>query len=89
VEAISELPMLHDMDADYSPQYVKLARVIRDKITSGEYRHGDSLPATRLASEYEVSVGVVWHAMSMLAANRYAHRPSNFASYVVTWQAAS
>ena len=25
MDAISDLPMLHDIDADYSPQYVKLA----------------------------------------------------------------
>jgi len=24
---ISDLPMLHDIDADYTPQYVKLARI--------------------------------------------------------------
>lgn len=29
---ISDLPMLHDIDADYAPQYVKLARILRDKI---------------------------------------------------------
>ena len=28
---ISDLPMLHDIDADYSPQYVKLARILRGK----------------------------------------------------------
>ena len=32
---ISDLPMLHDIDADYSPQYVKLARILRGKIESG------------------------------------------------------
>ena len=41
---ISDLPMLHDIDADYSPQYVKLARILRDKIESGQYQHGDILP---------------------------------------------
>src|SRR6266702_870529 len=45
---ISDLPMLHDIDADYSPQYGKLARVLRDKIESGQYRRGDS-PASRRA----------------------------------------
>jgi hypothetical protein len=34
---ISDLPMLHDIDADYTPQYVKLARVLRDKIESGKW----------------------------------------------------
>jgi DNA-binding GntR family transcriptional regulator len=87
VEAISDLPMLHDLDADYSPQYVKLARVIRDKITSGEYKHGDPLPAAKLSSEHNVSTGVACHTLEMLAANRYVNRPGHFASYVVTWQA--
>ena len=89
MNAISDLPTLHDMDADYSPQYVKLARIIRDKITSGEYKRGDLLPAAQLATEHKVSVGVVSQAMDMLAANRYVRRPGNFASYVVTWQAGS
>jgi DNA-binding GntR family transcriptional regulator len=87
VEAISDLPMLHDMDADYSPQYVKLARILREKITSGEYQHDDPLPAAQLATEHKVSVRVVLQAMDMLAANRYVHRPGRFACYVVTWQA--
>ena len=34
MEAISDLPMLNDMNADYSPQYVKLARIIRGKFAS-------------------------------------------------------
>lgn len=89
MEAISDLPMLHDLDADYSPQYVKLARVIRSKITCGEYKHGDPLPAAKLVSEHDVSIRVAWHALEMLAANRYVNRPGNFASYVVIWQASA
>ena len=87
MNAISDLPVLHDMDADYSPQYVKLARIIRDKITSGEYKHGDPLPAAQLITEHEVSVRVVAQAMDMLAANRYVHRRGRLACYVVIWQA--
>ena len=87
MEAISDLPMLHDVDADYSPQYVKLARIIREKITSGQYQHGDSLQIARLATEHKVSVRVASQAMDMLAANRYVDRPGRFARYVVTWQA--
>ena len=41
---ISDLPMLHDIDADYSPQYVKLARILRGKVESGEYHQGDIIP---------------------------------------------
>ena len=88
MEAIADLPMLNDMDADYSPQYVKLARVIRDKIESGQNQHGDTLPAADLVQEYGVSVRVACNALAMLAANRYVHQPSKFAAYTVTWRAA-
>jgi DNA-binding GntR family transcriptional regulator len=84
---ISDLPMLHDIDADYSPQYVKLARLLRDKIAAGEYRRGDILPAADLAGQYTVSVRVACNALAMLAANRYASRPGPFRSYAVIWQA--
>ena len=40
MDAISDLPMPHDIDADYSPQYVKLARVLREKIESSHYQPG-------------------------------------------------
>jgi len=87
MKAISDLPMLNDMDADYSPQYVKLARILRDKIKADEYKHLSSLPAPSLASEYDVSVRVAWAALAMLAANRYVSRSGRFAPYRVTWQA--
>jgi DNA-binding GntR family transcriptional regulator len=87
MESISDVPMLHDMDADYSPQYVKLARILRDKITCGEYKYGDHLPADKLATEHKVSMGVIYHAMEMLAANRYVGRTGAFTPYVVTWRA--
>jgi DNA-binding GntR family transcriptional regulator len=84
---ISDLPMLHDIDADYSPQYVKLARLLRGKIESGEYRRGAILPAADLASQYKVSVRVACNALALLAANRYVRRPRPFRSYRVIWQA--
>jgi DNA-binding GntR family transcriptional regulator len=83
--AISETPMLHDIDADYTPQYIKLARVLRDKIESGAYQRGKDLPAAELAHEYGVSIGVTWKALAMLAANRYVDLPGDFKSYRVTW----
>lgn len=86
MDAISDLPMLNDMDADYSPQYVKLARILRRKIESGHYQRGDDLPSAALSHEYEVSQPVVWHALAMLAANRYIHRPGRFTPYRVTWK---
>ena len=78
MEAISDLPMLHDIDADYSPQYVKLARILRDKIESGKYHRGDTLPAAELAQRDGVSVRVAYAALAMLAANRYVDRPGSF-----------
>ena len=83
---IADLPMLYDIDADYSPQYVKLARVLRGKIVAGEYRRGDILPAAALAGQYKVSVRVTCNALAMLAANRYLSRPGPFSSYNVIWQ---
>ena len=84
---IADLPMLHDIDADYSPQYVKLARILRGKIESGRYRQGDILPAADLAGRYKVSVRVTCNALAMLSANRYVDRPGPFRSYRVSWQA--
>ena len=75
MEAISDLPMLNDMDADYSPQYVKLARILRDKIKSGE------LQARRHPARLRPGGGVRrvgagrLRALAMLAANRYIERP--------------
>ena len=85
MDAISDLPMLNDMDADYSPQYVKLARILREKITSGQYGRGDLVTASSLVSEYKVSIRVAWHALEMLAANRYVGRAGDFKPYHVTW----
>jgi DNA-binding GntR family transcriptional regulator len=84
---ISDLPMLHDIDADYTPQYVKLARVLRDKIESDEYHQGDILRGADLAREYNVSIRVTCAALAMLAANRYVSRPGAFTSYSVIWRA--
>jgi len=86
VESIADLPMLNDMDADYSPQYVKLARLLRDKITSGAFQRSEALPATDLAAEYGVSVRVAYAALEMLEANRYVLRPKRFQCYRVAWQ---
>jgi DNA-binding GntR family transcriptional regulator len=86
VEAISDLPMIHDIDADYSPQYVKLARIIRDKIEAGEYECMDAVPAAGLAGAYGVSIEVAYAALAMLGANRYVSQVRGLKSYRVTWE---
>jgi DNA-binding GntR family transcriptional regulator len=85
VEAISDLPMLDDIDADYSPQYVKLARILRSKIESGQYKQGDPVPAAELMSEHKVSRQVAYAALAMLAANRYVAQQVSFKPYHVIW----
>jgi len=87
MDAISDLPMLHDIDADYSPQYVKLARIIRARIASGKYNHGDPIPAADLVHEHDVSMRVACAALAMLAANRYVTHAATFQPYIVTWKA--
>lgn len=87
MQAISDLPMLHDIDADYTPQYVKLARIIRSKIESGDLAYLARLPGAGLAAEYGVSARVACAALAMLAANRYVRRTGTFAPYQVSWQA--
>ncbi|MGH3280610.1 MAG: GntR family transcriptional regulator [Trebonia sp.] len=87
MEPISDLPMLNDIDADYSPQYVKLARILRDKIKAGELRRAALLPVKGLAADYHVSVPVATAALEMLAANRYAAHPDGTRHYRVTWDA--
>jgi DNA-binding transcriptional MocR family regulator len=87
MEAISDLPMLDDIDADYSPQYVKLARIIRAKIEARQYKHGDRLPAASLMSEHKVSRQVAYAALAMLAANRYVAQQVSFTPYCVIWGA--
>lgn len=84
MEPISAVPVPHDMDADYAPQYVKLARILRDKIKSGDLKHADTLPASRLAAEYQVSAQVAYAALDMLEANRYVTRQGRFQCYRVT-----
>jgi DNA-binding GntR family transcriptional regulator len=79
--------MLDDIDADYAPQYVKLARILRAKIEAGQYRHGDCIPAADLMSEHKVSRQVAYAALAMLAANRYVAQQVSFKPYHVTWQA--
>ncbi|WP_300604571.1 hypothetical protein [Trebonia sp.] len=65
-------------------QYVKLARIIRDKIESREYGHGQQPSTVELTSEHRVSAHVGGHALEMRAENRYVPCSGNVAPYVVT-----
>jgi DNA-binding GntR family transcriptional regulator len=87
VDRIADLPTHNDIDADYSPQYVKLARIIRAMIESGEYKQGAPIPAAELVREYQVSLGVARAALTLLAANRYVIHAAAFHPYSVTTKA--
>ena len=83
---LSAIPMPNDMDADYSPAFIKLARLLRDQIRSGEYKHGDELPPSNsLAQDHGISRRTALHALEVLAANKYVTRTSESRPYRVTW----
>jgi len=45
-----------DLDTDYTPRYIFLARLLRGQIEDGTYPPGSLLPSSkRLASEHEVT----------------------------------
>ena len=65
---------------------LKLARILRAKIESGEHKRGDVLASATLVRDYNVSTRVALHALDVLAANRYVTRPGDFRPYAVIWQ---
>jgi len=74
---LSAIPMPNDLDADYSPALIKLARLLRDQIRSGKYKHGDELPPSDgLARDHGISRKTALHALEVLAANKYVSRTS-------------
>jgi hypothetical protein len=85
---LTSLPAADDMDADYSPQYVKLARRLRDDIRSGTLRRHDKVRAASLSAQYGVSGPVACAALRMLAANGYLDKPDRFHAYAVADQRA-
>lgn len=82
---LSALPLPNDLDADYSPAFIKLARLLRDQIRSGGYKPGDELPSNDLARDHGISRRTALHALEVLAANKYVTRTSEFSPYRMTW----
>jgi hypothetical protein len=83
-KSVSELPKPDDIDGDYAPQYVKLARILRDKITSGRLERFNIIRASDLQCEYGVSEPVAYATLDILAANGHIGRPGKSRSYRVT-----
>jgi DNA-binding GntR family transcriptional regulator len=65
------------MDADYTPRYIRVARLLRGRIEDGTYPLGSLLPsATRLAELHMVSKSTARHALEVLVKSgaRAPHR---------------
>lgn len=66
-------PAIDDLDADYAPRYITLARQLRGRIEDGTYPHGSLLPSSkRLAIAHEVSKATALHALEMLVQSGHA-----------------
>jgi DNA-binding GntR family transcriptional regulator len=60
-------------DADYTPRYIRLARLLRGRIEDGTYLPGSLLPsATRLAELHTVSKSTARHALEVLVKSGHA-----------------
>ena len=61
------------MDADYTPRYIRLARLLRGRIEDGTYPLGSLLPsASRLAELHTVSKTTARHALEVLVRSGHA-----------------
>jgi len=64
---------MDDLDADYTPRYIWLARLLRDWIEDGTYPPGSLLPSsTRLAETHTVSRATARHALTVLVKTGHA-----------------
>ena len=64
---------ISEMDTDYTPRYVRLARLLREQIEDGTYTRGSLLPSSnRLAAAHEVSKATALHALEMLVTTGHA-----------------
>jgi DNA-binding GntR family transcriptional regulator len=61
-----------ELDADYSPQFIRVARSVRDRITDGTYPKFSLVPGSRrLAAEFGVSKVVALHGLTVLVRAGY------------------
>jgi DNA-binding transcriptional MocR family regulator len=70
-ELLHEVPDGSDLNADWAPKRIKLARILRVRIQRGDFSSGQYLSRIELAAEYGVSPDTVLYALSLLTANGY------------------
>jgi len=64
---------INDLDADYTPRYIWLAKVLRGWIEDGTYPSGSLLPSSaRLAAAHRVSRATALHALEVLTKSGHA-----------------
>ena len=81
-------PAIDDLDADYTPRYIALARQLRGRIEDGTYSRGSLLPSSkRLAAAHEVSKATALHALEMLVLSGHA-RHIESKPHQVIWRVA-
>jgi DNA-binding transcriptional MocR family regulator len=63
----------NDLDADYTPRYIWLAKLLRGWIEDGTYPPGSLLPSSaRLAAVHSVSKATALHALEVLTRSGHA-----------------
>jgi DNA-binding GntR family transcriptional regulator len=61
-----------ELDADYTPQFIRVARIVRDRIQDGTYPRFGLVPGSRaLALEFGISKVVVLHGLAILVRAGY------------------
>ena len=76
------------MDADYTPRYIRLAKLLRRRIEDGTYPPGSLLPSsTRLAEAHTVSKATARHALEVLVKSGHARHIESKPHQVIWRQA--
>jgi DNA-binding GntR family transcriptional regulator len=89
-EAMRPAPQWHDLDADRTPKYIKVARELRTRIESGDwYPTGQCLPSSKsLATEFGVGREVILTALQVLKKAGYLRHVESKPHQVI-WQASA
>jgi GntR family transcriptional regulator len=76
------------MDADYTPRYIRLAKLLRGRIEDGTYPPGPLLPSSaRLAEAHTVSKATARHALEVLVKSGHARHIESKPHQVIWRQA--
>ena len=76
------------MEADYTPRYIRLAKLLRGQIEDGTYPLGSLLPsASRLAEAHTVSRATARHALEVLVKSGHARHIESKPHQVIWRQA--